>query len=536
MANKPKNILFIMADQLRWDYLSCYGHPHLHTPNIDKLAERGVRFDRAYANAPICGPSRACFYTGRSMFSNGTYWNFFPMRAGEWTIADYLRPHGYRTAVAGKLHTKPDLENIKRLGIDPSSEVASNLHHGGFEPFDRDDGLHPDYLAFNVQPPIQYNAYLKEKGYDTPNPWQENANGSLDEDGNFVSGWYMRHNNKPANIEEEHSETPYTTQRAIDCIESMGDTPWCVHLSYIKPHWPYHVPAPYHDMYGPEHIIPRVASEAERENPHPVIDAFMQIRGSLHFATDEVRNTVIPPYMGMIKQIDDQIGRLMAWLEEKELLDDTMIVFTSDHGDYLGDHWLSEKDTFHEPSIRIPMIIVDPSPTADSTRGTVSTHFVEAIDLAPTFLELAGGEAIPHRLEGRSLMPLLHGQKDVVWRDHSVCETGYAGREPRVILGLKPSQCRGYMVRSEAWKYILWEGFRPQLFDMLNDPDELVDLGQSAEHEPIRREYHEKLFTWMRQRQMGLCSDEDSAKELGSHNEDRTGILIGYWSEEEGSF
>ncbi|MFT7584667.1 MAG: arylsulfatase A-like enzyme, partial [Cellvibrionaceae bacterium] len=149
---------------------------------------------------------------------------------------------------------------------------------------------------------------------------------------------------------------------------------------------------------------------------------------------------------------------------------------------------------------------------------------------------LAGGEAIPHRLEGRSLMPLLHGQKDVVWRDHSVCETGYAGREPRVILGLKPSQCRGYMVRSEAWKYILWEGFRPQLFDMLNDPDELVDLGQSAEHEAVRREYHEKLFTWMRQRQMGLCSDEDSAKELGSHNEDRTGILIGYWSEEEGSF
>ncbi len=534
---KPKNILFIMTDQLRWDYLSCYGHPHLHTPHIDALAERGVRFDRAYCNAPICGPSRACFYSGRSMYSNGTYWNFYPNRAGTWTMPDYLRPLGYRSAVVGKLHSKPDLANFERLGIDPDSDVASRLTHAGFEPFDRDDGLHPDYLVFNVQPPVKYNQYLKEQGYEGANPWAENANGAVDEEGNILDGFYMRHNGKPANIAEEHSETPYTTTRTMECIEAMGDTPWCIHLSFIKPHWPYQVPAPYHDMYGPEHFLPRVANEAERENPHPVYQAFMDIRGSKNFARDEVRDTVLPAYMGMVKQIDDQIGRLMAWLDEKGLTDSTMIVFTSDHGDYLGDHWLGEKDIFHEPSIRIPLIIVDPSAEADGTRGTVSDHFVEGIDLLPTFLEFAGGEAIPHRLEGLSLMPFLQGQKDVAWRDHTVIETGYAGREPRQLLNLPSSKCRGYMVRDEEWKYILWEGgFRPQLYDVVNDPNEFVDLGESAEHEEIRRMYHEKIFVWMRNRQMSLMSDEDAQIIVGPHDEDKIGVYIGYWSEEEGPF
>ncbi|MGB1251313.1 MAG: sulfatase-like hydrolase/transferase [Candidatus Promineifilaceae bacterium] len=531
-----KNILFIMADQLRWDYLSCYGHPHLHTPNIDKLAARGVRFDRAYTNVPLCGPARSCFYTGRSMFSNGVYWNTMPYSESSWTIADYLRPHGYRSAVVGKLHSSVSAQNLERLGIQPESEVGVRLRHAGFEPFERDDGIHPDYLAFNAQPPNRYNAYLHEQGYDTPNPWEQNANSAVDENGAILSGWYMRHNGRAANISAEHSETAYTTTRAMECIESMGETPWCIHLSYIKPHWPYQAPAPYHDMYGPEHLLPRVASADELTDPHPVYEAFTQIRGSRHWARDEVRDTVIPAYMGLIKQLDDEIGRLIDYLDAQNLLDNTLIVFTSDHGDYLGDHWLSEKDTFHEPSVRIPMIVVDPSAEADSTRGTNDMRFVEGIDLLPTFLQFAGGQSQPHRLEGRSLLPLLHADQLAEWRDHTICETGYAGREARSILDIPPFQCRGYMVRSEAWKYILWEGFDPQLFDMVNDPDELVDLGKSAEHSHIRHTLHEQLFTWMRQRQMGLMSDAAISAEFGSDKEDKVGVLIGYWHEEEGPF
>ena len=525
-----------MADQLRWDYLSCYGHPHLHTPNIDRLAERGVRFDRAYANAPICGPSRACFYTGRSLSSNGVYWNFLPLGVQNWTMGDYLKPHGYRTMAVGKLHTKINPPDLERLGIAPDSKLAKRLKNAGFDAFERDDGIHPDYLAFNVHGQIRYNDYLRDEGYDLPNPWQQHANSGVDAEGNVDSGWYMRHNNRPANVSAEHSETAYMTSRAIDCIESLGDTPWCIHLSYIKPHWPYQAPPPYHDMYGPEHILPRVADEAERDDPHPVYDAFMQIRGSRHWSRDEVRETVIPAYMGMIKQIDDEIGRLMTYLEHNGLLDNTLIVFTSDHGDYLGDHWLYEKDLFHEPSVRIPMIIVDPSAEADATRGTASQQFIQAIDIVPTFLDFAGGEAQPHRLEGQSVLPLLYDTLAGDWRDCAVSEIGYAGRAARGILGLQPSQCRGYMVRTEAWKYILWEGFAPQLFDLANDPQELIDLGRAPEHEAIRRELHERLFTWLRQRQMAVWGNEQMSTKIGPHDEDATGVLIGYWTEEEGPF
>ena len=168
------------------------------------------------------------------------------------------------------------------------------------------------------------------------------------------------------------------TNRAIDCIEEMGETPWCIHLSYIKPHWPYHVPAPYNDMYAADQIVPRKASADELVDPNPVYEAFTQIRGAKHWAKDEVRERVIPTYMGLIKQIDDHIGRLLAFLEASGRLDNTVIVFTSDHGDFLGDHWLSEKTVLLEEAVRVPLIISDPSPAADKTRGMAETRFCRA--------------------------------------------------------------------------------------------------------------------------------------------------------------
>ena len=170
----------------------------------------------------------------------------------------------------------------------------------------------------------------------------------------------------------------------------IGDEPWCLHLSYIKPHWPYIAPAPYNTMFGADDVVPAVRSESERRDPHPVYGAFMAHRVSKTFSRDEVRREVIPVYMGLIKQIDDQMGVLFRFMEQHGLFDNTMIVFTSDHGDYLGDHWLGDKDFFHEPSIKVPLIIYDPSPQADKARGSVSDELVEAIDLAPTFLSVAG--------------------------------------------------------------------------------------------------------------------------------------------------
>src|SRR5690606_31999903 len=142
---------------------------------------------------------------------------------------------------------------------------------------------------------------------------------------------------------------------AMDFIDDAGEQPWCLHLSYIKPHWPYIAPAPYHAMYGPQHVLPAVRSERERAEAHPVYRAFMQEPVSRAFSRDEARATVIPAYMGLVKQIDDHFGRRLRFLEAQDLLERTMVVFTSDHGDYLGDHWLGEKELFHDASVRIPL-------------------------------------------------------------------------------------------------------------------------------------------------------------------------------------
>ena len=362
-----QNILFIMCDQLRWDYLSCYGHPHLKTPHIDSLAARGVRFDRAYCQSPLCGPSRMSFYTGRYVTSHGSQWNGDPLSLDELTLGDYLRPTGMRTALVGKTHFRADVSGMARLGIDPASERGIWLSQCGFEPFERDDGLHPDEI---VRPNLAYNQWLREKGYQNDNPWQENANSSVDPDGNIHNGWHLKSSVYPANIKAEHSETAYMTDRAMAFIDDASNEPWCLHLSYIKPHWPYIAPAPYHQRYGTDDIQPTIKNASELENAHPVFEAFMQQDYSRTFAREDVREAVIPAYMGLIKQLDDEIGRLLTFLDERNLTDNTVIVFTSDHGDYLGDHWLGEKDLFHEPSVRIPLIIADPSESAESTRGT----------------------------------------------------------------------------------------------------------------------------------------------------------------------
>ena len=245
----------------------------------------------------------------------------------------------------------------------------------------------------------------------------------------------MEHADKPVRAAEEDTETPYMTRRALDFIteaEDRGDR-WCCHLSFIKPHWPYVAPAPYHNMYGEKDLIPAVRHEMERQNPHPVYGAFMQQRPAEVFSRDGVREHVLPAYMGLIKQIDDQMGVLMTFLEERGLLDNTMIVFTSDHGDYLGDHWMGEKDMFHEQSVKVPLIIYDPRASADATRGTVSDVMVEGVDLLPTFVEACGGTVASHIVEGRSLEPILAGEVPDDWRNAVFSEYDYGHQRMRIL-------------------------------------------------------------------------------------------------------
>ncbi|MGI9510461.1 MAG: sulfatase-like hydrolase/transferase [Geminicoccaceae bacterium] len=518
------NILFIMYDQLRHDYLSCAGHPHLHTPHFDRLAAKGVRFTNAYVQSPICGSSRMCFYTGRYASSHGAQWNGFPLRVGEQTLGDHLRREGMACWLIGKTHMKADAEGMARLGLSPDSEIGARQAECGFDAWIRDDGLWgegPDGFYDEKRSP--YNEYLKSKGYPSDNPWSDFANAGIDEDGDIASGWMFTNADKPANILEEDSETPWLTRQAIAFID-QAKTPWCAHLSFIKPHWPYIVPPPYHDMFGANHVPQALRHDVERNDPHPVYGAYMDNKIAAAFQRDDVRQKVIPAYMGLIKQCDDQLGILLDHLERTGRLQNTMIVLTSDHGDYLGDHWLGEKDLFHEQSVKVPLIIHDPRTVADATRGTTCDALVESIDLAATFVEAAGGKVPDHIIEGRSLMPWLEGDLPE-WRDFVISEYDYSPTPQCVKLGLKPRDARLFMVFDGRFKLMHAEGgFRPMLFDLENDPEEFHDLAKGDGHQAEIDRLYDHLAAWGR-RLAQRVTKSDEAIETERGRSARRGIL-----------
>ncbi|MCC6008488.1 MAG: sulfatase-like hydrolase/transferase [Rhodobacteraceae bacterium] len=526
-----RNILFVMYDQLRWDYLSCAGHPSLQTPNFDRLAARGVRFDKAFVQSPVCGSSRMSCYTGRYVSSHGAAFNNFPLKVGEMTLGDHLRPHGMDVWLVGKTHMAADRAGMERLGLAPDSVIGARVAECGFDLWLRDDGLWsggPDGFYDTRRSP--YNEWLKAQGYPGDNPWQDNANAVVDDAGRVASGWLMQNARHPANIREEHSETPWLTDRMLDFLAEKGaDRPWLCHLSYIKPHWPYVVPAPYHAMYGHNHVLPARRDPREREDPHPVYGAFMSNPIGRAFARDDVRETVIPAYMGLVKQCDDHLGRLLDALEEQGRMEDTMIVLTSDHGDYLGDHWLGEKDLFHDASARVPMIVYDPSAEADATRGTVVDALVESIDLAATFVEAVAGDVPDHILEGRSLLPWLRGRPPESWREVVISEYDYSSTPMAGRLGVSPRDARLFMVFDGRWKLMHAEGgMRPMLFDLASDPDEYVDLGADPAFEEERQRLYGQLFAWARRMsQRTAISDSEIVARRGRSR--RKGIYVGVW-------
>ena len=527
-----RNILFIMFDQLRWDYLSCYGHPHLQTPHLDRLAARGVRFTRAYIQSPICGSSRMSTYTGRYVHSHGASWNNIPLKVGELTMGDHLRDCGMGAWLVGKTHMKADAQGMARLGLDPDSVIGARVAECGFDIFERDDGMLPEGPDGSYDPDgaKEYNKYLKSKGYDTDNPWHDHANSGIDADGNVLSGWFLKNATQPANIREEDSETPYLTRRGMAFME-QAEAPWLCHLSYIKPHWPYIVPAPYHDMYGPNTFLPVVRSQAEYDNAHPLLKAMMRNPVGKAFSTDKVRDAVLGAYMGLIKQADDQMGVLFLWLEETGRAEDTMIVVTSDHGDYLGHHWMGEKQFFHDTSVKIPLIIHDPSPAADATRGMVCDALVESIDLAPTFVQVAGGTPAGHIMEGESLMPILHGQATDTKREFVLAEYDFSATPLAERLGLDVRDANMFMIADARWKMVHCQsGHRPILFDLQSDPDELVDLGDSPDHAQVITMMYDRLNHWARRPAARTTRSAAQLAEMRTSSRGR-GIVLGVYDE-----
>lgn len=516
-----RNVLFIMCDQLRADHLGCAGHPWLATPNIDRLAARGVRFSNAFVQSPVCGPSRMSFYTGRYVFSHGASWNRVPLSLRERTLGDYLRPLGLDVALAGKTHVLPDERALERFAVEGGSALGALLRNGGFVELDRYDGHSPPGSESH------YADFLRDHGYSGDDPWSDYVISVQDPQGRSLSGWNMRNVRYPARVDARHSETAYMTDQAMAYIRGQADRPWFLHLSYVKPHWPYVAPAPYHALYGPESCLPANRDTRELDAAHPVVAAYRQHDESANFARDEVVQTVRPVYMGLIRQIDDELGRLFALLEESGRFADTLIVFTADHGDFLGDHWLGEKELFYEAALRVPLILYDPDPAGDASRGRLDERLVEGIDVLPTCLE-ALGVAIPeHLVEGRSLLGPVRGRTGE-WRESVFSELDYSFRKARHLLRRGPRECRGWMIRDHRWKYVFWEGFRPQLFDLVADPGELVDLGDDPSRASVRAELHERLFDWMRTRKLRTTVD-DAWVETRTDAHRKHGIHYGIW-------
>ncbi len=527
------NVLWIMADQLRWDYLSCYGAKHIDTPNLDWLASKGVRFNRAYGQSPVCGPSRMSFYTGRYVRSHGATWNGFPLRVGEPTLGDHLREIDIESYLVGKTHMIPDRDGMQRLGIEHDSTIGALVAQCGFHEIVRDDGTnHSDYPGRHAK---DYDQYLRDLGFGGDNLWEEWANSAEGENGELLTGWLLENSRLTARVPAKHSETAWLTTRGIEFIDSQiasrNDKPWLCHLSYIKPHWPYLAPAPYNDMYNVSDLPPVVRSNAERQTDHPVMKAWVDMRVSQSFSRDEVRNIVGPTYMGLIKQLDDELGRLFQHLEKNGQLDNTMIVFCSDHGENLGDHWLGEKDLFYNCSARVPLIVYDPRAEADATRGSVNEQLVEGIDLAPTFMDFFGAPQKPHIVEGRSLQPLLHGD-DPQWRTYAVSEYDYSTRDARRALGIDQKDARLTMIFDGRWKYVHAETFDPLLFDLKNDPEELVNLAPYPEHQTQVERLKALHFDWARQHHTRITRSAEIVEAMSDAREP-PGIIIGYKDREE---
>jgi len=519
-----RNVLFIMCDQLRTDALSCYGGSGaLRTPNIDRLAAMGARFERAYVSSAVCGPSRTSYYTGRYPSSHRVTWNRVPMPADEWSLGDYLAEAGRDCWLLGKTHFVPDRRGLATRGLSAEGAAGERLMEGGFKVLERYDG------HFEMEAGSGYRRYLIEHGYDRDRPWERDVIGSTGPDGGFATGWLLRNAGLPARIAERHSETAYLTDRAIDFIQGQGEQPWVLHLSYIKPHWPYKAPAPYHDMYAAEDAVAPVRGQAERERPHPVHGVYQRHEESLSFAQDEVWRAVRPVYMGLVKQIDDHIGRLLGHLERAGRLRDTLVVFCSDHGDLQGDHWLGEKEYFFEGAVRVPLIVYDPSPAADARRGHAVAEIAECVDVVPTILDALGVDVPAHRVEGQSLLPWVRGQAARPSREFAVGFLDYAYREARLFLDRGVTECSGMMLVDDRYKFLRWEGFRPQLFDLREDPGELRDLAEEAWAAPVLRRMGEALcdWNWRRQRR---CTETFEQVAARTHAHERMmNIVIGRW-------
>ena len=448
----PPNILWICTDQQRFDTIAAWGNDAIRTPHVDRLVREGVSFTSAYCQSTVCSPSRASFLTGRYPRTTGCRQNGQAIPPGERLISRMLADHGYRCGLAGKLHLASCANHRVETRIDDGYEVFHWSHHP-----------QPDW------PENAYTQWLAKHG----KTWEE-----------FYDGPQTAYVKR--GVPSQYHQTTWCAEMAVDFIrEARG--PWMFSFNCFDPHHPFDPPPDYLDEVRPQDMpLPSYREHELDDKPR-----YQQLdhewahneEGGFHVSamTDDDRRQVTAAYYAMIELIDDQVGRMLQALEETGQLDDTLVIFMSDHGEMLGDHGLYYKGPhFYEAAIHAPLVmrLPDRLPAARQVDA-----LVELVDLAPTLLELAGVR-VPERVQGRSLLPLI--DRGEPHRDHVYCEYYNAWTHPRSY---------GTMMRTREHKIVVYHGVDDgELYDLAADPGEHENLWRSAAHAALRERLLKQAF------------------------------------------
>ncbi len=460
-GKRQPNVLILMTDQMRWDLLSCGGHPVCRTPVLDAMAERGVRFANFYSAAPICTPARYSVFNGRHVPVHEGSWNGLPTRDGEVFLPSILQHYGYATAISGKLHFDPVEESF------------------GFD----------DFRTFRAEGPTPergYEAYMKHKH----GAWKRDRiePGTCRWPGDPHGGGVGLFADPP-----EDNDTSWITRQtlaALDLLEQSGK-PWFLFASYHDPHSPFVEPEPYYSMYDREAI-------ALPEIPPGIAELRRDARG-----TQEVAHLIDDPamlreitaiYYAATTHVDDDIGLVLAELDKRGLTDNTIIIFMSDHGDMMGDHGRMYKQVMYEGAVHVPLIVQAPESVCPSlTPGRVVDEITGHVDIVPTVLDLCG-LPVPEGVQGRSLAPLCAGE-NAGWPNEAfswMLGVPYT-RQEAYMLGTKR------MLRTPEHKLIDYGAdFRArwELFDMTNDPAEMHNLADDSARTSLLQKLAARLDEW----------------------------------------
>ena len=415
------NVLLIMADEFARHTMGCAGHPLVQTPNLDRLAARGVRFTQAYTNSPICVPARAAMHTGRYVHDIRCWNSAQPYRGRPESWAHRLRRHGYDTVSAGKLHFRRTQDD-NGFATELLADARQGRHRLGAGPAAQSAGRLPGRCRSGVAQvgalETEYHAYDRSVAA-------------------AATGWLERRT-------------------------GADGRPWALFVSFVSPHYPLAAPPRWFDLYR-NADLPSPKPYAGNWREHPALRETLRFFDYDRYFDDASRDAAIRGYLGLVSFVDDLIGQVLAALDSAGYADDTTIIFTSDHGEMLGDFGLWTKQVMFEGSAGIPMILAGPGSAAGRTVGTP----VSLVDVFPTVLDAAGAppHPAPGPLPGRSLMEIA-AAPDAPERP-VLCEYHDGGS----ITG-------AFMLRRGGWKLVHHEGFAPQLFDLSGDPDEQHDLAR----------------------------------------------------------